>query len=372
MTDAIVIGGGVVGAATAFRLAQTGASVTLLEAQHLSAGTSGSSFAWTNANKKTPFEYFFLNVSGMGEHRRLRQELGSAPWFHENGHITWADTAAGWEKLDANVERLRGWGYPGEYLSRADVATLEPDLVLPDGVERAVHYPTEGHIDVPVLVGGLITAARRAGAVTRIGARVTEIETAGGKVTGVVTEDGGRLAADVVISCAGRWSDEVMRAAGIECPMAPSVGLIAVSTPTTIRINGLVHSPVLSLKSDGAGRVMMRGVKWDDTVDAATPTSPVPEACQPIFDEALRYLPDLAGARVEAARIGVRPVPADKKPLVGPVPGIDGLFLAVMHSGVTMGPLIGRMLATEIASGVMDPRLEQFRPERLVASGVAA
>lgn len=368
MTKIIVIGGGVVGASMTFRLARAGADVTLLEADHLAAGTSGSSFAWTNANRKTPQEYFHLNVFGMAEHRRLRQELGDAPWFHECGNLTWAESDAGWEKIESGMERLRSWGYAAEWLTRADVAALEPELVLPEGVERAVHYPTEGAVDVPVLVGRLAAEAVRSGAEIRTGCRVAKVETRGDSVTGVLTADGERIGADVVVSCAGRWTDVVLRTAGLECPMAPSLGLIAVSTPTPIVLRGMIHTPTLSLKSDGAGRVMMRGVKWDDTVDAGTPPDPVPPACQDILAESLKVVPRIAGARVETARIGIRPCPADKHPLLGPVPGVEGLFLACMHSGVTMGPLVGRLLATEITTGVQDPRLTKFRPERLVTA----
>jgi glycine/D-amino acid oxidase-like deaminating enzyme len=72
----------------------------------------------------------------------------------------------------------------------------------------------------------------------------------------------------------------------------------------------------------------------------------------------------LAGARVEATRIGVRPMPRDRHPVVGPVPGVDGFYVVVSHSGVTLGPLWGRIAAAEILDGKPDPRLEPFRPSR--------
>src|SRR5947209_661952 len=95
MTDIIVVGGGIIGASTAYRLAQAGARVTLLDAGQLAGGTSSGSFAWLNANNKPPFPYHLLNVSGMAEHRALLQEFGSAPWLHMDGGIEWAtdDTA---------------------------------------------------------------------------------------------------------------------------------------------------------------------------------------------------------------------------------------------------------------------------------------
>jgi glycine/D-amino acid oxidase-like deaminating enzyme len=76
------------------------------------------------------------------------------------------------------------------------------------------------------------------------------------------------------------------------------------------------------------------------------------------------HLPALAGARVEATRIGVRPMPRDERPVVGALPGLDGFYVVVSHSGVTLGPLWGRVAAAEILEGALDPRLGPYRPDR--------
>lgn len=372
MTKVVVIGGGVVGAAVTFRLARLGAPVTLLEADRLAAGTSGATTGWTNASRKKQHEYFLLCAAGMAEHMLLEQELGEGPWMHQHGNLEWAESDEGWDKLDARVARLQEWGYGAKWLTPSEAAAHEPHLRLPENVERAVLFPAEGHVDTPVLIGRLVEEAVREGATLRTGCRVASIDAEGGAIGGVTTDDGERISADVVVNCAGPWAQELLRSAGVECPMAPSVGLIAISTPTTIRLRGNVHTPLLSLQPDGAGRIMMRGEKWDRLIEETTPEQPVPQACDLVLYETLKYLPGMAGARIEAARIGVRPCPADKHPAIGPVPGVDGLFLACMHSGVTMAPLVGRMLATEIVRGTVDERLEHFRPARLIEAGVGA
>ena len=76
------------------------------------------------------------------------------------------------------------------------------------------------------------------------------------------------------------------------------------------------------------------------------------------------HLPSLAGAGVEAVRVGVRPMPRDQKPMVGPVPGLEGFYVVVSHSGVTLGPLWGRVAAAEILDRKPDPRLDPYRPAR--------
>src|SRR6202162_6558330 len=82
MTKMIVIGAGVMGASVAYRLAQAGADVTVLEATRVGGGTSGISFAWTNAHKKPPKAYHDLNVGGMKAHAALEDEFGDTPWWH--------------------------------------------------------------------------------------------------------------------------------------------------------------------------------------------------------------------------------------------------------------------------------------------------
>src|SRR5437660_2441804 len=87
MIKTIVIGAGVMGASVAYRLAQAGAAVTVLEATRIGGGTSGISFAWTNAHKKPPKPYHDLNVAGMKAHAALADEFGATPWWHSGGSL---------------------------------------------------------------------------------------------------------------------------------------------------------------------------------------------------------------------------------------------------------------------------------------------
>jgi glycine/D-amino acid oxidase-like deaminating enzyme len=78
------------------------------------------------------------------------------------------------------------------------------------------------------------------------------------------------------------------------------------------------------------------------------------------------HLPALERARVEATRVGVRPMPRDERPMVGGIPGLEGFYVVVSHSGVTLGPLWGRIAAAELLDGVLDPRLIPYRPTRFL------
>jgi glycine/D-amino acid oxidase-like deaminating enzyme len=78
------------------------------------------------------------------------------------------------------------------------------------------------------------------------------------------------------------------------------------------------------------------------------------------------HLPVLARARVEATRVGVRPMPRDEKPIVGALPGLEGFYVVVSHSGVTLGPLWGRIATAELLDRALDARLAPYRPARFL------
>src|SRR5260370_6357875 len=113
MIKTIVIGAGVMGASVAYRLAQAGAAVTVLEATRIGGGTSGISFAWINAHKKPPKPYHDLNVAGMKAHAALADEIGATPWWHGGGSLEWEaepDRAARRENSERRRHRVSAAG----------------------------------------------------------------------------------------------------------------------------------------------------------------------------------------------------------------------------------------------------------------------
>ena len=124
MINTIVIGAGVMGASVAYRLAQAGAAVTVLEATRIGGGTSGISFAWTNAHKKPPKPYHDLNVAGMKAHAALADEFGATPWWHGGGSLEWEAEPDRMAQRE-NIEQLRSWGYAAEWIMPRQVRELE-------------------------------------------------------------------------------------------------------------------------------------------------------------------------------------------------------------------------------------------------------
>jgi glycine/D-amino acid oxidase-like deaminating enzyme len=372
MSDVVVIGAGVVGSAVAYRLARSGARVMVVDQAAPGQGTSANSFAWVNANNKPPRAYHRLNAESVTAHRRLHDdvaaEMGTAPWLHETGGLEWANTAAGRDQLLAKAERLRDWGYRIDVIDSAQAQALEPHLRL-HGLTAATFCPDEAWVEGPRFAADVCTAAGARGAVVRTGEAVAGIERGGGRVTGVRLTSGERIAADWVVLAAGRWTDRVAALAGVEVPLAPTCGLLAVTSPIEHGVSRVVHVPGMNFRPDPSGGLVLQSGPTDATVTADTAPDPALPGCAELLRRVQQFLPGLAGATIAEARVGVRPMPADGYSIVGPVDGRAGLYLAVTHSGVTLSPLLGELVAAEITTGRPDERLADFRPGRCVRVG---
>ena len=338
--DVLVIGAGCVGANVAYRLAERGATVTVLDAGAPGGGTSGASFAWTNSFSKTPRDYHDLNVAGMEEHAALSKELGGG-WLHQDGALAWEETPAGLARLDQAVERLAGWGYPVERIFPGHARELEPDLRIGDTVPHVVWTPGEGYVEAVPFVAALLAEAARRGARILPGRRVTGVIRSGTRVQGVSVEGGDRLGAGVVVDCAGAATDDIARLAGVILPIGRVPGRLIYTAPVATTLRRPIHAPGCHFRPDGGGRIVLAEGEHDQVwAEAAEPWPP-----ERSLATVAAHLPALAGARVEATRIGVRPMPRDERPMVGGIPGLA---------------------TAEILDWAMDARLTPYRPARFL------
>jgi glycine/D-amino acid oxidase-like deaminating enzyme len=368
----IVIGAGIVGSCAAYRLAEAGANVTVLDARRPGGGTSSVSYAWVNACEKlTSRSYFELNLAGVKAHAGLVEEFPGADWYPRPGIVQWqhAEPEAGGPDRDEvgdKLRRLQEWGYPAELLSHQDLRALEPDIA-PDAVGNApvIHYPQDGWVYPVLLVGTVLRAAtERFGARVVSGARVSALIIEGGRCAGVTLADGTRHEADVVVNCGGRWANDVVQDEGLRIPLAPTYGIIAYTSPVGVSLRHGLRTPLVNMRPDGGGRFLLRSNELDrllTSIDGAEPAHP---QAQDLLRRAKATIPAMAGVEVEAVRIAIRPIPQDGYSALGPVPGLDDYYLAVTHSGVTLAPFIGVAVADEIVHGRQPAELADFRPSR--------
>lgn len=360
MKHVIVIGAGMIGSSAAYRLARSGASVTVIDRNEPGSGTTGNSFAWVNANQKTPREYFALNVAGMKEHDALDQELGGAPWLHRTGNLAWSGDALKYDELHRRVERLQCWGYRAEWKNATEVNTeLEPNLAFSGATMRIAWFPDESWLDGPLYVRSLLEEAITLGACVRIGQEVVDLTPEADQIS-VKLSDGQTLTADAVLNSAGPSAGRIASMVGRHLPLEPTRGLLMRVEVEPGTISHLIHSTDVNIRPDGDNHVLVHHDSIDPLIGDRDTIPLDDHHCRELCRRARRILPGVTGRRITETRVGIRPYPADHISCVGAVPGIPRYYEAVTHSGVTLGPLLGRLITEEILNGTIDPLLTPF------------
>ncbi|HEV7256992.1 MAG TPA: FAD-binding oxidoreductase [Bosea sp. (in: a-proteobacteria)] len=368
---AIVVGAGVVGASVAYRLAQAGADVTIVEERRPGGGTSSVTYAWVNACEKlTSHAYFRLNFAGRQAHEAILAEFPGADWYHRPGVLQWQDAeaeAGGRDGTDplSKLRQLVEWGYPAEVLSLDDVRKLEPDLA-PEAIGNApvIHYPQDGWLDPVPYAGALVGAAIERHGAQFMEGRAERLVLAGDRCEGIVLADGRALTADVVVNCAGRWLNEFIERPEHRIPLAPTLGIVAYTPPSGARLHSALRTPLVNMRPDGGGRFLLRSNELDRLLETDEGAVPAHPQAQELMRRAAKTIPALAKVQVEAVRIATRPIPKDSYSAVGPVPGLGNYYAVVTHSGVTLGAFLGEAVADELVNGRSREELAEFRPSR--------
>ena len=370
----VVIGGGVLGASVAYRLARAGAQVTVLERERVGAGASGATFAWTNSLRKPPRPYHDLNVASMAMYRRLGEQFEETSWFRVTGNAEWAVSEEARQEQKDRIRRLHAWGYRAEWIGIDDLVELEPDLDRDAvGDAQIAYYPDDGLVDpVRFATTMLAAATRRHGAELRLGVRATQVDIRSGRIAAVLTADGDRHEADVFVNCAGRWVNDVVgNAPDLSIPMAPTTGFLAFTPPAPTTVTRPLHTPGVNIRPDGAGRLMMASAKTDTQSSLEAPAGISSPPAMHLMAETARLMPALAGMKPEATRTTLRSIPLDDVAVLGRFPHVENYYLCVTHSGVTLAPLLGKLVMEEVALGKATMNLEPFRPTRFAAGGTS-
>ncbi|MGW1679706.1 NAD(P)/FAD-dependent oxidoreductase [Saccharopolyspora sp. NPDC002376] len=364
-----VIGLGVLGASAARALALAGAEVTVFERSAPLAGTSGTSFAWTNSHNKNPRSYHDLNVAGMAEHAELAK--GPANWFVRNGNLEWAEDSEGAERLAASVSELTGRDYPVDWITPQQARDLVPDLRLPSSVHDIAYYPTEGHIFPALLVARLWGEARERGAELRCPVTVLGVSEVDGQASVELSD--GKADFDAVLLATGRWTEPLTASSGHRIPMADpdaagsaTVGLLGYTRPLTTRLDRVLTTPHLNVRPDGAGRLILQGLDLDAHADPANPPSPNGDHARTLCNRLNNLLAGTEGAALDSLRVGQRAMPADGLTIAGFLNDKAKIYTLATHSGITLGPLLGRLAAQELLTGDQEDALTDFRPQRLI------
>jgi glycine/D-amino acid oxidase-like deaminating enzyme len=365
----VVVGAGLIGAATAEALTRRNARVTVLDRGQAAAGTTTYGMGLVNASARVKTSnpaYLELSVAAMGAHDRVARDLAPSRWLHRSGHLAWVGEEDA-EELRGRVELLTEFGYPAGMITPIEARALEPALRVPDDGVVAL-LPGEFWIEGPLLVRRLLHVATGRGAELREDTEVTGLtREADGRVTGVELAGGERLAADAVVNATGPDAERLARAAGAPLRLRPAPALVVFleTGEGAVPVSRPVDTPTVGVRPHGTGALWMASEATDTALlDPDADVAALTRQLLAALGEAVK-VPETAGGHTHAT--ARRPMPADEFPSIGGLPTTPGYYEAVTHSGATLAPLVGELLAEEIITGQAAPALTPFRPERFAA-----
>ena len=363
----MIVGAGVIGASIAYHLSERNSiAVTLLERDTPGAGASGHSFAWANAFGKDPRDYHTLNRRSLDMWYRLAQQLDADIGIHYGGEMRWENNPERGVQLRQRIQQIQTWGYPCRLITRDEMLALEPHL-RPGTVAAASFSEADIHIETDRFIDVCLQRACEAGATVRPKTSVTGFVIRNGSVAAVETEDA-EFPCDVVILASGVQTTELASLAGVHIPQQRSPGIVIKTTPCAKVLNSvaIIHASStdenhqhlhLRQLTDGSLRIgqgTQEGINRDDSQQHA----------DTLLARARAYLPAIADAEAIPTPVGYRPMPLDGFPVLGFTEAVENLYIALMHSGVTLAPLVGEMATLEIADGARVDWFAPYRPER--------
>lgn len=406
-----VIGAGIVGVATALRLQEGGAAVTLIDRGEPGEGTSYGNagvlascsvvpvtvpgllgkaprmlldpdsplfLKWRYLPRLAPFLAAYLRHANDADARRiaaglagivsdsLEEHQGLAAGTGAERFIVPGPYRFAYRDRTHYAADSYGWAIRREHGFRPeeidDVAAAEPTL---GNIGFLASCPDHGRIVDPGGYVKALAAATIARGVTLLRGTATDVAREGGRVTGVRV-DGETVPADAVVIATGAWSRPLAKALGIDVPLESERGYhvelwepsATPSAPVMFAAGKFVATPM-------EGRIRVAGLVEFGGLDAPPSRAPF----RLLMNGIRRYLP---GVRWRETRewMGHRPAPADSLPLIGPVPGVAGAYLGFGHHhiGLTAGPRTGRLLAGLVLGRSTNVDIEAYAPARFATA----
>lgn len=365
----IVVGAGIVGLSIAGRLAERGADVTVLEADHPGGGLTSTTYGWLNAG--------FLPVGHAYWSLRARSVAlwhaahAGATWLHPGGSLHVERTGDDERRLLAWVETLRGWGEPVRELGPEELRSLEPDLAPVTG--RPLLFERDAWVDTAGAVGHLVDRLVQLSGpgALRTGTSIVGL-TPAPRAPGVRLASGEVVHADHVVVAAGRSTPTLTGADLVPLRSGDDrgvPGLLVLTHPGPVGVRRIVRSHDLVMRPAPGGGLLLQAGGLDADLRLDEPASVTDRRVRELLERAGALLagagaggaghPALAAAQVTVA---ARALPADGLPIVGWLDGSRRTYVAVSHSGVVLAPVLAEIAGTELLDGRRDAALAAYLP----------
>lgn len=363
--EVAIIGGGIMGASTAYHLARRGCTdVVILERDLLAQGSTGLSAGGIRQQFSHPAN-IRLSQEAVRVFEHFQELFGVDVEFRQVGYLFLAQSEEVWQEFLANVEVQRRYHVPVELLSPDEIKHRWPYLNVED-LRGGTFCAEDGYADPYMAAMGFANAARRLGVRIEERTKVTGIHVEGGRVRGVETTRG-PVAAPVVVNVAGAWGAEVAAMAGFDLPVKPyrrQVFVTKAFDPIPKPVPMILDiEPAFYFRGEGPGVLM--GMSDPDEPPSFN-TNWDYSFMEKVIEKAIHRAPILEQAEINRGWGGLYDITPDDNPIIGPLPGVEGFFCAIGFSGhgFQQGPTVGRILAELILDGHTDFDLSPFAHDR--------
>jgi sarcosine oxidase, subunit beta len=351
--DAVIIGGGCMGASVAYHLTRRGiTNLVLVERETMLAAGSTGRNAGGVRHQFSNAANIRLSIESIRLLERFIDEVGQAIDFHQDGYLFLLCTDESVETFRANVALQRSLGVDVEWLDADGAARQAPGLNV-EGVAAATYCRRDGIADPNGVTMGFAKAAQSLGASIERGAEVTGIRREHHRIAAVETTRG-VIETRIAVNAAGPYARHVGRLAGVDVPVDPYRrhifiaaldGSVAVVPQSKIMVIDFDTS--FYFHREGAGLLFGMGdPAGSPTFDTTVQWDFLPQ----VIEVAVKRLPALGDASISHAWAGLYEITPDANPIVGPAPDVEGLFLINGFSGhgFQHSPAAGRILADVI------------------------
>jgi sarcosine oxidase, subunit beta len=341
--DVVIVGGGVMGASTAFHLAESGVNVVLVERGELSGGSTSRAAGGVRANFSDE-----LNILLGQRSLELFADFGRRPGqeidLHRSGYLFVLTRPEDVELFTSSVALQNSLGVESRMIDVEEACRLSP-LLDPEGVLAAAWSPHDGHCTPESVVLGYATGARRLGATVRTGVACTGITTSGDEITAVQTSDGD-IATGCVIDCAGAWSPEIAAYVEVDLPVTPYKRELLITEPLREPIEmafTIDYATSLYWHREGPGILTGFSRKDVDPTFDTTRDADFPERLAELAEQRAPALLDLG---VRSGWAGLYEVTPDHNALLGESRQVSRFLYATGFSGhgFLQGPAVGEIL----------------------------